>query len=81
MSKTQRHDAHTSAEPKLIDLQQLRLKRRDILRCAAGHGAHDVRVFGSVARGEATTRGDVDLLVHMEPGRSLLDLVGPWQDL
>ncbi|MGO9319455.1 MAG: nucleotidyltransferase family protein [Solirubrobacteraceae bacterium] len=69
-----------STEPMLIDLQWLRLQRRDILRCAARHGAHNVRVFGSVARGERTS-GDVDLLVHMEPGRSLLDLVGLWQDL
>jgi uncharacterized protein len=41
----------------------------------------NVRVFGSVARGDAGIRSDVDLLVEMEPGRSLLDLVGLWQDL
>jgi uncharacterized protein len=38
-------------------------------------------VFGSVARGDAVDVSDVDLLVEMEPGRSLLDLVGVWQDL
>lgn len=51
------------------------------MRCAASHGARNVRVFGSIARGEAGTTSDVDLLVEMEPGRSLLDLVGLWQDL
>jgi predicted nucleotidyltransferase len=40
-----------------------------------------VRVFGSVARGEAAVGSDVDFLVDMEEGRSLLDLVGFWQDL
>jgi hypothetical protein len=38
-------------------------------------------VFGSVARGDAQADSDIDLLVEMEPGRSLLDLVGLWQDL
>jgi predicted nucleotidyltransferase len=64
-----------------IDLQSLRARREEILGCAAEHGAGDVRVFGSLARGDATLESDVDLLVRMEPGRSLLDLVGLWQDL
>ncbi len=51
-----------------------------ILGCAE-HGARNVRVFGSTARGETGARSDVDLRVEMEPGRSLLDLVGLWQDL
>lgn len=46
------------------------------LRIAAKDGARNVRVFGSVARGEADDRSDIDLLVEMEPGRSLLDLGG-----
>jgi predicted nucleotidyltransferase len=41
----------------------------------AQHGAHNVRVFGSVARGEAGPTSDVDLLVEMDRGRSLLDLI------
>ena len=49
-------------------------KREDVLRIAAQHGAHNVRIFGSVARGEATDESDLDFLVEMEPGRSLLDL-------
>ncbi len=62
-------------------LGRLREQRREILRCAADHGARNVRVFGSAARGEAGADSDLDLLVEMEPGRSLLDLVGLWQDL
>ena len=56
-------------------------KRPDILRIAASHGARNVRVFGSVARGEDRPDSDVDLLVEMEPGRFLLDLVALGQDL
>jgi predicted nucleotidyltransferase len=41
---------------------------------AAARGARDVRLFGSVARGEESERSDVDLLVTLEPGRTLLDL-------
>ncbi len=48
-------------------------KRLEILRVAAAHGARNVRVFGSVARGDSGVESDVDLLVEFEPGRSLLD--------
>ena len=51
----------------------LRSKRGEILRIAAQHGAQNVRVFGSVAKGEAGLESDIDLLVEMEPGRSLFD--------
>ena len=51
----------------------LKAKRDDILRIATKHGAHNVRIFGSVARGEAGPDSDVDVLVDLEPGRSLLD--------
>ncbi len=54
----------------------LKEKREEILRIAARHGARNVRVFGSVARSEADERSDIDFLVEMEPGRSLLDLGG-----
>ncbi|HEX9660423.1 MAG TPA: nucleotidyltransferase family protein [Rhodothermales bacterium] len=54
----------------------LKRKRQEILRIAAKHGAHSVRVFGSVARGEADAQSDIDFLVELEPGRSLLDLGG-----
>lgn len=56
-------------------------KRREILRLAAQHGARNIRVFGSVARGEADAQSDVDFLVDMESGRSLLDLGGLLMDL
>ena len=55
--------------------------RERILDLAAEHGARNVRLFGSVARGETGRATDVDLLVQMEPGRTLLDLVGLWQEL
>jgi uncharacterized protein len=52
----------------------LEAKRDEILRTANQHSAHSIRVFGSVARGEAGPDSDVDFLVEMEDGRSLLDL-------
>ncbi|SPF31717.1 conserved hypothetical protein [Candidatus Sulfopaludibacter sp. SbA4] len=56
-------------------------RREEILRLAARRGAHSLRVFGSVARGEANENSDLDLLVAWEPGRSLLDHAGLVQDL
>jgi uncharacterized protein len=70
-----------NAEPTHMDLERLRGRRQEILGCAASYGAGNVRVFGSAARGDSGATSDVDLLVEMEPGRSLLDLVGLWQDL
>jgi uncharacterized protein len=59
----------------------LKDKRQEILRIAASHGARDVQVFGSLARGEARPDSDVDILIQLEPGRSLLDLIAIKQDL
>lgn len=59
----------------------LREKREDILRIANKRGASNVRVFGSVARGEADAMSDIDILVDLEPGRSLFDLGGLLMDL
>jgi len=56
-------------------------KHDEILRIAARHGAKNIRVFGSVARGDADAASDVDVLVDMEPGRSLLDMGGLLMDL
>jgi hypothetical protein len=59
-------------------------ERERILEITARHGARHVRVFGSVARGEATAGSDVDFLVEFEPGRGLLDhtaLVAELEDL
>jgi predicted nucleotidyltransferase len=51
----------------------LKSRRDEILAIAERHGASNVRVFGSVARGEASPDSDVDFLVDLEPGRTLLD--------
>lgn len=59
----------------------LREKREDILSIANMYGASNVRVFGSVARGEADAESDIDFLVDMEPGRSLFDMGGLLMDL
>ena len=52
----------------------LRTRRKEILEIAARHGAVNVRVFGSVARGDDRPDSDIDFLVNLESGRSLLDL-------
>ena len=56
-------------------------KREEILRVAGLHGARSVRIFGSVARGEAGPDSDLDLLVELTPDRSLLDIIAIQQDL
>jgi predicted nucleotidyltransferase len=65
-----------------MTLEELRSRyRRQIVEIAEKRGAHNVRVFGSVARGEQNAGSDIDLLVDFEAGRSLLDLTGLWLDL
>jgi predicted nucleotidyltransferase len=65
-----------------MTLQELRTTRRDeILRVAARRGARNIRVFGSVARGENDAASDIDFLVDLEPDRSLFDLSGLLIDL
>lgn len=59
----------------------LRKRREEILRIAARRGAYNVRIFGSVVRGETRLDSDVDFLVDMEPDRSLFDLGGLLMDL
>ena len=61
--------------------QLLKQKHAEILRIAARYGAYNVRVFGSVARAEADDESDIDFLVEMDPGRSLLDLGGMQSEL
>jgi len=65
----------------MIDRQLLARKRDDILRVASQHGARNLRVFGSVARGDAGPGSDLDLLVEMDAGRSLLDMGALLMDL
>ena len=61
--------------------EQIKEKREEILRIAANHGARNVRIFGSVARGDADESSDIDFLVDMEPNRNLLDLGALLTDL
>lgn len=57
-----------------MDIQELlKAKRTEILHIAERHGARNVRIFGSVVRGEAGRESDIDFLVELEPGRSLFD--------
>ena len=59
----------------------LQQKRDEILEVAHRHGAINIRVFGSVARGDDDETSDIDFLVDLEPGRSLFDLGGLLTDL
>jgi hypothetical protein len=72
---------NVNIEMAVADLDAIRQRRSEILDRASQHGARNVRVFGSTARGDARPTSDVDLLVEMETGRSLLDFVGLWQEL
>ncbi len=65
----------------MTPMSLVRKNRDRIVTIAARHGARNVRVFGSALRGDARVDSDIDLLVDLEPGRSLLDHVGLWQDL
>jgi len=57
-------------------LALLRRSRARLESAARRHGVRDLRVFGSIARGEETPESDVDLLVELDAGRTLLDLIG-----
>jgi predicted nucleotidyltransferase len=66
----------------MVSLDNLRHEQRAaVLDLARRHGARSIRVYGSVARGQATEQSDLDLLVDWDPDRSLLDVVGFKQDL
>ena len=64
-----------------MDIEIVKNKRNEIVRIARRHGATNIRVFGSVARGDDDQNSDVDFLVDLERGRSLLDLGGLLMDL
>jgi uncharacterized protein len=66
------------AAPALTDLRR---RRDEILNVAHNRGARRVRVFGSLARGDAGPGSDIDFLVELEAGRSLFDLGGLLMDL
>ena len=65
----------------MLTIEALRRRREEILGVARKRRVHRIAVFGSVARGEARPGSDLDLLVDFEPGASLLDHVGLFQDL
>lgn len=65
----------------MLTTQDIRNRRDEINRVAARYGARDVRIFGSLARGDATDYSDLDLVVRFEPGRSLLDQGGLLMEL
>lgn len=64
-----------------MNIDQVSDKRNEIVQIARRHGASNIRVFGSVARGDDDQNSDVDFLVDLEKGRSLLDLGGLLMDL
>ena len=61
--------------------QALQAKRDEIIRIASRHGARNIRLIGSRARGDAQENSDVDFLVEFEAGRSLLDHAALMLDL
>lgn len=65
----------------MTQLEKVRKERDRILTLAAKHGARNVRIFGSVARGEEREDSDIDFLVEMAPDRSLMDIGGLQMDL
>ena len=60
----------------MVTKEIVKEKRKEILRIAAKYGAHNIRIIGSVARGETAPNSDIDLLVQFDPGRGLLDHAG-----
>ncbi len=64
-----------------MKIDQVRAKREEILRVAESHGAFNIRIFGSVARGEADSESDVDFVVDMERNRDLFEFANLRADL
>jgi hypothetical protein len=65
----------------MVALNDILSRRDEILRIAALHGAHHVRVFGSVVRGDAGEDSDVDFLVRLDDDRSLIDHIALIREL
>lgn len=65
----------------MVSFAEVKNRRDEILMIAHKYGVHNIRVFGSVVRGEESQDSDLDLLVTMDKGRSLLDRIGFMQDI
>jgi len=65
----------------MVTVSDIRKRREEILRIASRHGARNVRLFGSVVRGEASEGSDVDLLVKLDDDRSLVDHIALMREL
>jgi predicted nucleotidyltransferase len=65
----------------MIRKEDIVKRREEIIALASRYGASNIRIFGSVARGDSTDASDLDLIVRLEPGRSLFDLGGLLMDL
>jgi len=64
-----------------MNIQELKKNRESIISVVERNGGRKVRIFGSLARGEGLTDSDVDILIELDPGRSLLDILAIKQDL
>ena len=64
-----------------MKIKELKEKREQILAIAQRYGAQRIQLFGSSARGESGRESDVDFLIELEPGRTLLDIIAMKQDL
>ncbi|MDM8558387.1 nucleotidyltransferase family protein [Candidatus Parabeggiatoa sp. HSG14] len=64
-----------------VTLSFLKQKRCKIIELAKRHGANNIRIFGSVARGEANAESDIDFLVNMNANKGLLEKIALIQDL
>ena len=73
--------AMTDGVKHTLTLHELRAMRDEILKLAEQYRTFNVRIFGSVARGEATPDSDVDFLVSVLPNTSIFELVGLWLSL
>ncbi len=64
-----------------MSLTKLKKYKKDILKIASLHGAKNIKVFGSVARGEQNQNSDIDFVVEMEKGKTVLNRIALMQDL
>jgi len=64
-----------------MKIEELKEKREQILAIAERHGAKKIKLFGSSAKGDSRRESDVDFLIELEPGRTLLDIIAMKQDL